>query len=108
MDDLDTWNADTGPDSDRLIFRGGILGAIAPLGLFLTGVAWLGLSGAPDEKGFWAILLVAITLGTFLAKDPRAYSDAVIKGMSRPIVMLMVFAWILAGVLGSLVKPRTM
>lgn len=104
MDDLDTWNADTGPDSDRLIFRGGILGAIAPLGLFLTGVAWLGLSGAPDEKGFWAILLVAITLGTFLAKDPRAYSDAVIKGMSRPIVMLMVFAWILAGVLGSLVN----
>jgi Na+/H+ antiporter NhaC len=82
----------------------GTAGALAPLALFLAGVAWLGLSGAPDERGFWPVLLAAIALGTFLARDSRAYSEAVIRGMSRPIVMLMVFAWILAGVLGSLVS----
>lgn len=88
----------------RLHFRLGTAGALAPLALFLTGVAWLGLSGAPDERGFWPVLLAAIALGTMLARDSRAYSEAVVRGMSRPIVMLMVFAWMLAGVLGSLVN----
>jgi Na+/H+ antiporter NhaC len=88
----------------RLHFRMGTVGALAPLALFLTGVGWLGLSGAPDERGFWPVLLAAIALGTYLARDSRAYSEAVIRGMSRPIVMLMVFAWMLAGVLGSLVS----
>lgn len=88
----------------RLHFRLGTAGALAPLALFLTGVAWLGLSGAPDERGFWPVLLAAIALGTVLARDSRAYSEAVVRGMSRPIVMLMVFAWMLAGVLGSLVN----
>ena len=88
----------------RLAFRGGTYGALAPLALFIAGVAWLGLSGAPDERGFWPVLLAAIALGTFLAKDARGYSEAVVRGMSRRIVMLMVLAWILAGVLGSLVS----
>ncbi len=95
---------DPRPPDTRLYFRLGTSGAVAPLALFLAGVAWLGLSGAPDERGFWPVLLAAIALGTLLARDPRAYSEAVIRGMSRPIVMLMVFAWILAGVLGSLVS----
>lgn len=89
---------------ERLHFHGGVAGALAPLALFLVGVAWLGLSGAPDERGFWPVLLAGIALGALLAKDSAAYSDAVVRGMSRPIVMLMVFAWILAGVLGSLVN----
>jgi len=101
---LDERHTDPGSLDTRLLFRGGTAGALAPLALFLAGVAWLGLSGAPDERGFWPVLLAAIALGTFLAKDSRAYSEAVIRGMSRPIVMLMVFAWILAGVLGSVVN----
>ena len=86
----------------RLDFRGGAAGALAPFLLFLAGVAWLGLSGAPDETGFWPVLLAALTLGLLLARDKRAYSEAVLDGMSRRIVMLMVLAWILAGVLGTL------
>ena len=85
-----------------LDFRGGAAGALAPFLLFLAGVGWLGLSGAPDETGFWPILLGALTLGLLLARDKRAYSEAVLDGMSRRIVMLMVLAWILAGVLGTL------
>ena len=85
-----------------LAFRGGAAGALAPFVLFLGGVGWLGLSGAPDETGFWPILLAALTLGLLLARDRRAYSEAVLDGMARRIVMLMVLAWILAGVLGTL------
>jgi Na+/H+ antiporter NhaC len=62
----------------------------------------LGLSGAPVETGFWPVLLGALVLGLLLARDRRAYSDAMLAGMSRPLVMVMVMAWLLAGVLGTL------
>ena len=57
-----------------------------------------------DETGFWPVLLIAIALGLFLATDKSAYSDAVIDGMSRRIVMIMLLAWLLAGVFGVLLR----
>jgi Na+/H+ antiporter NhaC len=87
-----------------LTFHGGIAGALAPFVLFLAGVSWLGLSGAPDETGFWPVLLIAIALGLFLARDKSAYSEAVIDGMSRRLVMIMLLAWLLAAVLGVLLR----
>jgi Na+/H+ antiporter NhaC len=95
------------PDRDTvsdLTFYGGRIGAIAPFLLFLGGVSWLGLSGAPDETGFWPVLLAAIGLGLLLSHDRARYSDAVVDGMSHRIVMLLVLAWILAGVFGTLLR----
>ena len=92
------------PPPPPLSFHGGIAGALAPFALFLAGVSWLGLSGAPDETGFWPVLLIAIALGLFLSKDKSAYSDAIIDGMSRRIVMIMLLAWLLASVLGVLLQ----
>lgn len=92
------------PPPPPLAFHGGIAGALAPFALFLAGVSWLGLSGAPDETGFWPVLLIAIALGLFLSKDKSAYSDAIIDGMSRRIVMIMLLAWLLASVLGVLLQ----
>jgi Na+/H+ antiporter NhaC len=89
-------------NAEPLAFRGGTAGALAPFLLFLTGVAWLGLSGAPDERGFWPILVAALTLGLVLVRNRAAFADAVIGGMSRRIVMVMVLAWMLAGILGTL------
>lgn len=82
--------------------RGGTWGVLAPFALFLAGVSWLGLSGAPDERGFWPILLVAIMLALALATDRRATITVVLGGMSQPLVLLMVMAWMSAGVLGNL------
>lgn len=90
--------------AEPLRYRGGIAGTLAPFALFLTGVAWLALAGAPDERGFWPVLLAALTLGLLLARDRRRYADAVVAGMSRPVVLLMVLAWLLAGVLASLMN----
>ncbi len=80
------------------------MGNLAPFLLFLMGVAWLGLSGAPDERGFWPVLLAAMTLGLLLVDDRKAYCETIIQGMSQPIVMIMVMAWLLAGVLGTLMN----
>lgn len=65
---------------------------------------FLALGGAPDERGFWPVLLAALALGLALAKDRRAFSDIAVGGMSQPIVLLMVMAWMLAGVLGKVVQ----
>ena len=62
----------------------------------------LALLGAPDERGFWPVLMAALTLGLLLARDRRAYSETILRGMSQPIVLLMVMAWLTAGILGSL------
>lgn len=91
------------PGGDRALrFRGGTFGAVLPFVLFLIGVVILGLSGAPVETGFWPVLLAALMLGLLLARDRDAYSEAILAGMSRPLVMVMVMAWLLAGVLGTL------
>lgn len=94
-------------ETDSLRFYGGTAGALAPFGVFLTGVAWLGLSGAPDERGFWPVLLAALAVGMLLARDRSAYAETAIAGMSQPIVMLMVMAWILAGVFGALMNASS-
>ena len=87
--------------TESLQFRGGWLGALAPFAIFLAGVTWLGLSGAPDERGFWPILLAALTASMLLARDRQNWAGVVLRGMSQPIVMLMLMAWMLAGVLAS-------
>jgi Na+/H+ antiporter NhaC len=92
------------PPAIPLASYGGVVGVLAPFVIFLAGVSWLGLSGAPDETGFWPVLLIAIALGLFLARDKSAYSEAVIDGMSRRIVMTMLLAWLLAAVLGVLLR----
>lgn len=89
------------PDA-ALVMRGGLVGAVAPFVAFLTGVGWLALMGAPDERGFWPILLAAIAIGIALARDRNRYCDALLAGMAQPIVMLMIMAWLLAGVLSAL------
>lgn len=87
-----------------LRFRGGLAGALAPFLIFLAGVGALGAAGAPDERGFWPVLLAALIVGLLLARDRTAYCETLLRGMSQPIVMIMIMAWLLAGVLASLLS----
>ena len=87
-----------------LRFRLGLAGAATPILVFAAGAAWLGFSGAPDERGLWPILLGALGVGLLLARSASAYSAAALRGMSRPIVMLMVAAWLLAGVFSVVLR----
>jgi Na+/H+ antiporter NhaC len=86
----------------ELRFIGGTIGAVFPFFVFVTGVVIIALSGAPDERGFWPVQILALVTGLVLAKDRRAFSEAVISGMSRKIVMIMISAWMLASIIGVL------
>ncbi len=83
-------------------FYGGLWGAILPFIVFVTGVIAIALSGAPDERGFWPVLILALSIGLMLAKDKTRFSQAVIAGMSQQIVMVMITAWMLASIIGVL------
>jgi Na+/H+ antiporter NhaC len=90
--------------AEPLTFYGGLAGALAPFAAFLTGVAALAIAGAPDEKGFWPILLGALTFGLLLARDKSRYAEAMLDGMSQRVVMIMLCAWLFAGVLGTILS----
>ncbi len=75
-----------------------------PFVVFIVGVVIIALSGAPDEKGFWPILFLALFLGLLLARDRKDYCETVIEGMAQPIVMIMISAWMLASVIGVLLS----
>jgi len=85
-------------------FYGGVAGAILPFIIFVTGVVTIALSGAPDEKGFWPVLILSLCLGLLLAKDKKNFCLYVIEGMSQSIVMIMITAWMLASVIGVLMS----
>ena len=97
-------NPQTRRQSETLLYRGGTFGALIPLVVFLVGVAWLGLAGAPAETGLWPILVLGLTVGLLLARDRHAYSEAVVQGMAQPIVAVMILAWLFAGMLGALMN----
>ncbi len=88
----------------KVRFYGGITGAILPFVVFVSGVVAVALSGAPDERGFWPILILALCLGLILARDRRNYCISVIEGMSQPIVMIMITAWMMASIIGVLMS----
>lgn len=90
--------------SPVLEYRFGLAGALAPLAVFLAGVAWLGFAGAPDERGLWPVLLASLAVGLLLARDRDAYGQAALGGMARRIVMIMVMAWVLAGVFSAVLR----
>ncbi|MDW7760652.1 MAG: Na+/H+ antiporter NhaC family protein [Acidobacteriota bacterium] len=85
-------------------FVGGVAGALFPFILFVAGVVTVALSGAPDERGFWPILILSLTVGLLLAREKRAYCETVIRGMAQPIVMIMITAWMLASSVGVLMS----
>jgi Na+/H+ antiporter NhaC len=92
------------PAPPPLTFYGGLAGALAPFAAFLGGVVWLAARGAPDEKGFWPILLGALILGLLLATDRERYANAMLDGMSERVVMVMLCAWLFAGVMGAVLS----
>lgn len=83
-------------------FYGGMTGALVSPAVFIVGVITLSLLGAPDERGFWPLLLFSLCLGLLLAKDKDQFCDTVINGMSQPVVMIMITAWMLASTIGVL------
>jgi Na+/H+ antiporter NhaC len=91
-------------ESERLEFRLGSFGAFLPLITLLGGILALVLTGWVHTKTLWFPCLAAMLVAIVLAKKPAEASEAIIGGMSRRMVAIMAMAWILAAIMGRLLR----
>lgn len=93
--------AENGDQAQDLSFYGGKLAAALIIGAFMGGVLYIVWIGAAGSTSFWGAGILALFVGGILAKNQKAYSQAVIDGIGREMVGVMVAAWLFAGILGA-------
>lgn len=76
--------------------------AAAPLLVFGASVVYVNLAGVTAVQAYLAPLLVAIGLAIVLARDKSAACEAMIATVADPTMAIMIFAFLGAGVLGTL------
>ena len=91
-------------EKDRLEFRLGSFGAFLPLITLLGAIIALVLTGWVHTKTLWIACLAAMFVAIVLAKKPAEASEAILGGMSRRMVAIMAMAWILAAIMGRLLR----
>ncbi len=88
---------------NKLIFRLGTFGKIIPL-LVALAVIILAASHQSNVGGYVVAFLAALITGVLLAKDEKAYGEAILYGLSKPIFGVIVLAVMLAAVSGKLIS----
>jgi Na+/H+ antiporter NhaC len=78
--------------------------ALVPLLFFIFGAMYLGLSGTPDEKGFWPIVTASLIIALFLSKKKDVFAYTVISGMAEELLMIMVTAWLFSSIIGVFLR----
>lgn len=88
----------------ELKMRGGIFGGLVPLLILIIGLVWLSVAERGGTKPFWSCAWIAIAVGIFFAREPKEYCMALMRGIGDKTGIVIVTAWLFAGVFGSLMK----
>src|SRR5690606_25590063 len=86
----------------KLEMYGGNLGGLVPLLVLIAILIWLSVAERGGTVAFWAGGWLALVVGLFLAKNKRQYCEAVMRGIGDKNGIVIVTAWIFAGVFGKL------
>jgi len=89
---------------EYLHFRWGMLGLSIPFIIMFVGILWLGILGDSLPEALWPVVLVSLFVGLLLARDREEYLDALIEGVASPIMAIMLLAWMLGGIFGTLLS----
>ncbi len=81
---------------------GGILGGMVPLLVLIIGLIWLSVAERGGTKPFWACAWIALTVGLFFARNKENYCLAAMRGIGDKTGIVIVTAWLFAGVFGKL------
>ena len=87
---------------EQLKMRGGVLGGLIPLAVLVGGLVWLSVAERGGTKPFWATAWIALVIGIFFAKNPKDYCNAMMRGIGDQTGIIIVAAWLFAGVFGKL------
>jgi len=88
----------------ELKMRGGVFGGLVPLLILIIGLVWLSVAERGGTKPFWSCAWIAIAVGIFFARNPKEYCMALMRGIGDKTGIVIVTAWLFAGVFGSLMK----
>lgn len=86
----------------KLEFRLGGVGRIIPICAAAVIILYAAFHQS-NVNGYVAAFFAAITVGVLFAKDGKAYGEAIVYGLSRPMFGVIVLAVILAAVSGKLI-----
>lgn len=87
----------------RIEFRFGKFGKLAPLIVAAAMILWAAFSQS-NVNGYVLAFFAALVAGVLFAKDEKAYGEALVYGLSRPMFGVIVMAVILAAISGKLIS----
>ena len=88
-------------EEKRLDMYGGILGGAVPLAVLIIGLVWLCLAERGGTQPFWACAWLALVIGLFFARKKEDYCLAAMRGIGDENGIVIITAWLFAGVLVS-------
>lgn len=87
----------------RIEYRFGKAGRLAPLLAAAAMILWAAVSQS-NVNGYVLAFFAALITGVIFAKDEKAYGEALVYGLSKPMFGVIVLAVILAAVSGKLIS----
>ncbi|WP_219419604.1 Na+/H+ antiporter NhaC family protein [Pseudonocardia nigra] len=88
----------------RLQLRGGVPALFVPFLVMLAGILVLGFKGLALPEAFWPMVLLGLFVGLLLARSQKEYVEALISGIASPMLAVILLAWFLAGVFGTMLN----
>ena len=87
----------------KIEFRFGKAGKLAPLIVAALMIGWAAFSQS-NVNGYVLAFFAALVTGIIFAKDEKAYGEALVYGLGKPMFGVIVLAVILAAVSGKLIS----
>ena len=87
----------------RIEFRFGKFGKLVPLMVAAAMILWAAFSQS-NVNGYVLAFFAALVTGVLFAKDEKAYGEALVYGLSKPMFGVIVMAVILAAISGKLIS----
>ena len=87
----------------RIEYRFGKAGSLAPLIAAVAMILWAALSQS-NVNGYVLAFFAALVTGVVFTKDEKAYGEALVYGLSKPMFAVIVLAVILAAISGKLIS----
>ncbi|MFW6140626.1 MAG: Na+/H+ antiporter NhaC family protein [Acidobacteriota bacterium] len=89
-------------EEPKLKMVGGIWGGLVPLLVLIIFLTLLSIKGTAGVKALWTAGWLALLIGLFFAKNKAFYCTTLIKGLGDNNGIVIVTAWLFAGVFGKL------
>ncbi|MDE6744004.1 MAG: hypothetical protein K2J95_09025 [Lachnospiraceae bacterium] len=89
--------------AERIEFHLGKAGKLAPLIVAAVMIGWAAV-GQSNVNGYVLAFFAALVTGIIFAKNEKAYGEAMVSGLCKPMFAVIVLAVILAAISGKLIS----